>query len=133
MPNHLDSLWRDDAKVAELRIRWNAGESAGRIGKAMGITKNQVIGKAHRLGLEARPSPITRSTETVSYHKSLERVKVQEAPKEALKPVQARFQANLPMDPRRAISESGLLRQALRPRPPVLRRALLASLYPPNA
>ena len=32
--------------------------SAGEIGRRMGISKNAVVGKVHRLGLEPRPSPI---------------------------------------------------------------------------
>lgn len=41
---------------------WKQGRTAGEIADAMGegVTRNMVIGKAHRLGLEARPSPIRR-------------------------------------------------------------------------
>jgi len=31
------------------------------IGKLLGFTKNAVVGKAHRIGLERRPSPIRRT------------------------------------------------------------------------
>ncbi len=43
---------------AELRRRWDAGQPTELIGRALGVSKNAVIGKAHRLGLEPRPSPI---------------------------------------------------------------------------
>ena len=33
----------------------------GTIGKLLGFTKNAVVGKAHRIGLERRPSPIRRT------------------------------------------------------------------------
>jgi GcrA cell cycle regulator len=51
------SIWtpeRDD----ELRPLWQAGLSGEEIAKRMGLTKNQVIGRAHRIGLAGRPSPI---------------------------------------------------------------------------
>ena len=41
-----------------LRVLWAEGHSTSDIGRRMGITKNSVIGKAHRLDLPARPSPI---------------------------------------------------------------------------
>ena len=37
---------------------WAEGKSAREIGDTLGISKNAVIGKAHRLGLERRRSPI---------------------------------------------------------------------------
>lgn len=49
-----------DARIALLRSLWAAGLSAATISQRMGLTKNQVVGKAHRLGLAARPSPIAR-------------------------------------------------------------------------
>ena len=46
-------------RMAELRQRWDVdGQSAATIGRLMGISKNAVIGKARRMGLEARRSPI---------------------------------------------------------------------------
>lgn len=43
---------------AELTRRQLAGEPYAVIAAAMGKTKNAVVGRAHRLGLPARPSPI---------------------------------------------------------------------------
>lgn len=43
---------------AELRRLWAEGLSAGRIAAATGRTKNSIIGRAHRLGLPRRESPI---------------------------------------------------------------------------
>lgn len=37
---------------------WNEGLTTSEIGSRMGITKNAVVGKVHRLGLPKRGSPI---------------------------------------------------------------------------
>ena len=38
---------------------WEAGQTASQIAEALGgVSRNAVIGKAHRLGLQARPSPV---------------------------------------------------------------------------
>ena len=52
--------WNDD-NVARLRELWDQGLPTAQIGKLLGFTKNAVVGKAHRIGLERRPSPIRRS------------------------------------------------------------------------
>lgn len=44
----------------ELGALWAEGHSTLEIGRRMNITKNSVVGRAHRLGLTARPSPIMR-------------------------------------------------------------------------
>ncbi len=51
-----------DKMVAKLRALWADGLSASSIGKTMGLSKNAVMGKAHRLGLPSRPSPIKASS-----------------------------------------------------------------------
>lgn len=51
--------WTEDA-IATLRQLWSEGLSTAEIGRRMGISKNAVVGKAHRLNLAARPSPIRR-------------------------------------------------------------------------
>ena len=50
----------NDTIIAELRGLWSAGLSTAEIGRRLGISKNAVVGKAHRLDLAARPSPIRR-------------------------------------------------------------------------
>lgn len=55
--------WTDE-RITLLRELWGEGLSASQIADRLGdVTRNAVIGKAHRLGLEKRPSPIKRSPE----------------------------------------------------------------------
>lgn len=51
--------WTEDA-IARLRLLWAEGLSTAEIGRRLNISKNAVVGKAHRLALVARPSPIRR-------------------------------------------------------------------------
>jgi GcrA cell cycle regulator len=46
-----------------LRALWAEGHSTAEIGRRMGVTKNAIVGKAHRLDLPARPSPIRKQEE----------------------------------------------------------------------
>ena len=52
--------WNDE-NVTKLRELWSQGLPTAQIGKLLGFTKNAVVGKAHRIGLERRPSPIRRT------------------------------------------------------------------------
>ena len=54
--------WTEEI-IARLRALWAEGHSTAEIGRRMGISKNAVVGKAHRLQLTARPSPIRRGDE----------------------------------------------------------------------
>ncbi len=51
--------WSDET-IGQLRALWAEGHSTAEIGRRMGVSKNAVVGKAHRLNLSARPSPIRR-------------------------------------------------------------------------
>ncbi len=53
--------WTDE-RIALLKKMWKEGKSAADIAKtlAKGVTRNAVIGKAHRMGLSGRPSPIKK-------------------------------------------------------------------------
>jgi GcrA cell cycle regulator len=51
--------WSAEA-IDRLKALWAEGHSTAEIGRRMGISKNAVVGKAHRLNLSARPSPIRR-------------------------------------------------------------------------
>lgn len=49
--------WTDES-VEKLRQLWAQGLTANEIAKKLGVTKNAIVGKVHRLCLTARPSPI---------------------------------------------------------------------------
>ena len=50
--------WTDE-RIERLRKMWADGATASQIADELGgVSRNAVIGKAHRLGLEQRPSPV---------------------------------------------------------------------------
>lgn len=50
--------WTDE-RIDRLREMWTRGMTASQIAEDLGgVSRNAVIGKAHRLGLQARPSPV---------------------------------------------------------------------------
>ena len=50
--------WTDE-RIDQLKRLWGQGMTASQIADDLGgVSRNAVIGKAHRLGLEARPSPV---------------------------------------------------------------------------
>jgi len=51
--------WTDE-RISELSRLWDSGYSASAIGRMLGVSKNAVVGKAHRMRLASRPSPIRR-------------------------------------------------------------------------
>lgn len=51
--------WTDEM-VEGLRQMWDEGLTANEIAKRLGVSKNSIVGKVHRLCLKARPSPIKR-------------------------------------------------------------------------
>jgi GcrA cell cycle regulator len=54
-------VW-DDETIRQLRALWAEGHSTAEIGRRLGVSKNAIVGKAHRLELDARPSPIRRES-----------------------------------------------------------------------
>ncbi len=50
--------WTDE-RIEMLTKMWEGGSTASQIAEELGgVSRNAVIGKAHRLGLKARPSPV---------------------------------------------------------------------------
>ena len=58
--NKAQSGWTED-RLAKLRELWDKKLSITKIGEELGVSRNAVAGKAHRLGLEKRQSPIKPS------------------------------------------------------------------------
>ena len=68
--------WTDE-RIATLKKMWEGGSTASQIAEELGgVSRNAVIGKAHRLGLKSRPSPV----------KANEKKKAPAKPKPAPKP-----------------------------------------------
>ena len=53
---------------AQLRAHWASGLSTRRIGDAMGLSKNSIVGRAHRLGLAARENPASIPVAPITEH-----------------------------------------------------------------
>ena len=52
--------WTDE-RIDQLKQMWQQGMTASQIAEQLGgVSRNAVIGKAHRLGLQARPSPVSQ-------------------------------------------------------------------------
>ncbi|WP_292924840.1 GcrA family cell cycle regulator, partial [Novosphingobium sp. SCN 63-17] len=50
--------WTEE-RIDKLTRMWEGGATASQIAEELGgVSRNAVIGKAHRLGLKARPSPV---------------------------------------------------------------------------
>lgn len=64
--------WCDD-RVELLKKLWGAGKTAAEIAKELGegVTRNAVIGKAHRLKLSSRVSPIQQNAKKIKSHDAL--------------------------------------------------------------
>ncbi|MDB5711536.1 MAG: GcrA cell cycle regulator [Sphingomonas bacterium] len=56
--------WTDE-RIETLRKMWEGGQTASQIAEQLGgVSRNAVIGKAHRLGLQSRPSPVKPNDST---------------------------------------------------------------------
>lgn len=61
-------IW-DDETTRDLRRLWTERHSTSEIARRLGCSKNAAVGKAHRLDLEARPSPIHRPAGAIGGHR----------------------------------------------------------------
>lgn len=52
-------IWSDPV-IIELRSMWTEGVATSEMGRRLGVSKNAIVGKAHRMELDPRPSPIRR-------------------------------------------------------------------------
>ena len=86
--------WTDE-RIATLTKMWESGATASQIADELGgVSRNAVIGKAHRLGLKSRPSPVKPNEENAAPKKAVE-----PAPKIKPKIVAAKPAAPAPKPP----------------------------------
>ncbi|MGX7896075.1 GcrA family cell cycle regulator [Tsuneonella sp. HG222] len=103
--------WTDE-RIATLTKMWEGGATASQIADELGgVSRNAVIGKAHRLGLKSRPSPVKPNDDK-------EEAKTAEPAKQAVK---AKPKPVVPRAP-----------QAPAPRAPVAASAAVPSQPLPN-
>tara|TARA_E500000081_G_C6022310_1_gene300742 strand:- start:42 stop:440 length:399 start_codon:yes stop_codon:yes gene_type:complete len=55
-----NSVW-DEKQLGKLKKLWDEGLPITKIGLELGVSRNAIAGKAHRLGLPKRNSPISKS------------------------------------------------------------------------
>ena len=55
-----NSVW-DEKQLDKLKKLWDEGLPITKIGLKLGVSRNAIAGKAHRLGLPKRNSPISKS------------------------------------------------------------------------
>jgi GcrA cell cycle regulator len=81
--------WTED-RIDRLKRMWHEGATASQIADELGgVSRNAVIGKAHRLGLEQRPSPV-KPGEEKEVRKPAPAAAAPKAPKaDAVKPAAA--------------------------------------------
>ena len=103
--------WNEEA-IAKLRLLWAEGLSTAEIGRRMSVSKNAVVGKAHRLNLPSRPSPIRRDGERTPRRRLPRRVQGPTLPA-----LSAATMSHVTLDAPRPVAE--------RAAPPVLRAVCL--------
>src|SRR6188474_2519756 len=82
--------WTDE-RIERLKAMWTKGSTASQIAEELGgVSRNAVIGKAHRLGLESRPSPVKAGEEKES--QGCTRAQVTEAGRREARAVACRIQ-----------------------------------------
>lgn len=75
--------WTDE-RIEKLTKMWEGGATASQIAEELGgVSRNAVIGKAHRLGLKARPSPVKANEKEAAAPKA---AKADAAPRTAAPP-----------------------------------------------
>jgi len=62
------NIW-DNSKLKELEDLWKQGHPISKIGEILGVSRNSVAGKAHRMGLPKRTSPISTKKENLTDQK----------------------------------------------------------------
>jgi GcrA cell cycle regulator len=91
--------WTEE-RIERLKAMWTEGATASQIADELGgVSRNAVIGKAHRLGLEARPSPVKPGEEKEKPAAAAPAPKPAPAERPAPKPVVAEAERAAPAQP----------------------------------
>ena len=77
--------WTEEM-VEGLQQMWTEGLTANEIAKRLGVSKNSIVGKVHRLCLKARPSPIKKKDDEIE-EKEIEPSVVEEIKTEENEPI----------------------------------------------
>ena len=78
--------WTDE-RIATLKKLWEGGSTASQIAEELGgVSRNAVIGKAHRLGLKSRPSPVKAKDKKAAAKKPAAKTTVKKAAAKPAKP-----------------------------------------------
>ncbi len=110
--------WTEE-RIERLKKMWHDGATASQIADELGgVSRNAVIGKAHRLGLEQRPSPVKPGEE--KEHKAAptpaaapKQARKADAPAPAAAPAEP--QPNRPGPPRRQLTPQELQYRSIGP------------------
>ncbi|MXP25534.1 GcrA cell cycle regulator [Altererythrobacter indicus] len=85
--------WTEE-RIETLRKLWEGGSTASQIAEELGgVSRNAVIGKAHRLGLKSRPSPVKSGEKKDGAKKAAKTAKPAEKPKPKEKPTAPKVEA----------------------------------------
>jgi GcrA cell cycle regulator len=91
--------WTEE-RIERLKKMWHDGSTASQIADELGgVSRNAVIGKAHRLGLEARPSPVKPGEEKEKQASAAPAPKLAPVERPAPKPVAAEAERAAPAQP----------------------------------
>ena len=91
--------WTEE-RIDRLKKMWQDGSTASQIADELGgVSRNAVIGKAHRLGLEARPSPVKPGEEKEKPAAAAPAPKPMPAERPAPKPAVAETERAAPAQP----------------------------------
>ena len=74
-----NAVWNEE-KLTNLRRLWDEGIPITKIGIELGVSRNAIAGKAHRLGLPKRNSPISKSGDPRKNQKLINKDKIKELP-----------------------------------------------------
>ena len=89
--------WTEE-RIEKLTKMWEGGSTASQIADELGgVSRNAVIGKAHRLGLKARPSPVKPND--VKHSEKAETPTIEAPVKPAPRAVEPRVAAPRPVAP----------------------------------